>query len=197
MLPIVPVTVGGGLLATGTALLNRRKSSSLVQVLSTQKQTTAGHQLKSAIQKYTAPVATELAAMEEGYQRFVQRRIDPWLGQTRHAQLQDILSEEALVLSRDERYANQRFGLGMLTLSLSHLGSMALYTAHSGSHFAWLFCHLGQLSACVYAMEADQAFRDNSPCLYLPGHALAGRLCHHRCVGRCPHGRWLQDQGDD
>ncbi len=64
-----------------------------------------------------------LAVADQHYQEFFQTHIDPLLGRSHHAELQNKMSEATLALNPAELYANRRLGLGLTALSLSLMGT--------------------------------------------------------------------------
>ncbi|MGB0383641.1 MAG: heavy metal translocating P-type ATPase [Ardenticatenaceae bacterium] len=131
---MLSLTIGGallGTLGTGITLLKRRQSPKLIEILldssrgtKEQKKTSPWQRRTFDIQQLTTKIKSRLAAADERYQHFVQTTIDPWLGKTRHAQMQEMLSEEALALSAEERFANHRLALGVLATGLAILGEL-------------------------------------------------------------------------
>ena len=124
---MLSLTIGGallGILGTGITLVKRRQSPKLIEILLEQKKTSPWPRRKFEIQQLTTKVKSRLAAADERYQHFVQTTIDPLLGKTRHAQMQEMLSEEALGLSAEERFANHRLALGVLATGLAILGEL-------------------------------------------------------------------------
>jgi Cu2+-exporting ATPase len=69
-------------------------------------------------------VGARLAVVDERYQRFMQDQIDPLLGLSHHAELTNILNQNATVLRPAERYANYRLGMGLAAFGLSLLGTL-------------------------------------------------------------------------
>jgi Cu2+-exporting ATPase len=133
-------------------------------------------------QRLFQAITDQLAAVDEQYQQFVQRHVDPLLGKTRHSQLQEMLGEEPLALSRDERLANRRFGMGMTSLLLSLAGQwafpplipLAIGVGLLGSSAAYLYAYeqwkrtrrLGAIHLlCVYSLY-----------LWLGGYVAAGSI---------------------
>jgi len=173
----------GGILGTGFALRKKRKSTSLVVVLADKNPLQHGnHPIQSSSQHLTQAITTRLADVDEQYQRFVQVYIDPLLGKTRHAQLQDMLREESVALTRDEQMANRRFGTGLLALGLALLGqwvftplmplAIAVGILASSAKYPYAYRQwqetkrLGSIHLlCVYSLY-----------LWLGGYAAAGAL---------------------
>lgn len=133
-------------------------------------------------QRLFQAITEQLAVVDEQYQQFVQRHVDPLLGKTRHSQLQEMLGEAPLALSRDERLANRRFGMGMASLTLSLVGQwalpplipLAIGVGLLGSSAAYLYAYeqwkktkrLGAIHLlCIYSLY-----------LWLGGYAAAGGL---------------------
>ena len=87
-------------------------------------------------------VDTQLAEVDRHYQDFVQNHIDPLLGRSHHAELQNRLNEDSS-LNAAERTANRRLGLGLTALSLALLGT-------------WVFAPLTPL-AIVVGLAASSA----------------------------------------
>ena len=138
--------------------------------------------LPSRAQWLFQATTAQLAAVDERYQRFVQKHVDPLLGKTRHGQLREMLGEESFALSPDERLANRRFGLGMTALTLSLVGQwvfaplipLAIVAGLLGSSAAYLYAYeewkkTKRLSAihllCVYSLA-----------LWLGGNSAAGGM---------------------
>ena len=122
MFSLFPVVVAGGILGTGFVFRKKRKPMGLAALFADKPLPYDNHPIQSGPQQLKQEITTLLEEADERYQRFVQVYIDPLLGQTRHAQLQDMLREESFALHRDERMANRRFGMGLLALSLALLG---------------------------------------------------------------------------
>ena len=86
---------------------------------------------------------TRLAVVDNRYQSFFQNHIDPLIGRSHHAQLQNNLSGDVAALHPAERYANRRIGMGMTALGLALLGT-------------WVFAPLTPL-AIVVGLAASSA----------------------------------------
>jgi heavy metal translocating P-type ATPase len=127
MFPLLPIAVAGGVV--GAVLLRPRKEARLLVKLTNQPQAGIIEQVKNELQEVgktvTQNLTASLVAADERYQTFVQNHIDPLLGKTRHAQMQELLSEAALTLSPEERMANQRLALGVVTLGTAVVGQLA------------------------------------------------------------------------
>ena len=153
MVSILPVAVTGGLIGSGFAISRKRRSERLVNIL-VDKLTIPGASATpvadlSHAQRLLQAVTAQLASVDERYQQFVQEHIDPLLGKTRHGQLQEMLGQEPLVLSRDERLANRRFAMGMTSLVFSLVGQwlfpplipLAIGIGLLGSSAAYLYAY--------------------------------------------------------
>lgn len=116
---LLPVTSGGGLLGISVIRKRKRKDAPLVTALMNHQPLSNINPQQNAFQQLQAEVTNQLVAIDERYQHLVQTHIDPLLGKTRHAQLQEMLSEEEFALHPDERFANRRLGMGMLSLTLA------------------------------------------------------------------------------
>ncbi len=160
----------------------RHKSASLITVLTDQHPVDIDDQKASRRPRALQTIITQLEAVDERYQQFVQKHIDPLLGKTRHGQLQEMLGEESFALSRDERLANRRFGLGMTSLTLSLVGQwlftplipLAIGVGLLGSSAAYLYAYeewqrtkrLGAIHLlCIYSLY-----------LWLGGYVAAGGM---------------------
>ncbi|MCE7980946.1 MAG: heavy metal translocating P-type ATPase [Caldilinea sp. CFX5] len=182
----LPNAVTGGIFSAGFAGSRKRKPQQLINLL-VNKPTISDALAKPVAlprraQRLFQALTDQLAAVDEQYQQFVQQHIDPLLGKTRHGQLQEMLGEEPLALSRDERLANRRFGMGMTSLTLSLVGQwafpplipLAVGVGLLGSSAAYLYAYeewkrtkrLGAIHLlCVYSLY-----------LWLGGNAAAGGL---------------------
>ncbi|MEM6405087.1 MAG: heavy metal translocating P-type ATPase [Pseudomonadota bacterium] len=118
MLPLLPCIAGGMLITAG---LNRKHKvrTLTVQALSAlstkvaEKNITQPAHLKNAITQ-------RLQGIDNDYQSFIQKRLDPLLGKTRSVQLQTAMNVTTpSLLSKYERNANRRLGLGALAMSLA------------------------------------------------------------------------------
>lgn len=104
----------------GVPLFNRRNQQStniLIKQLAPQPATTAGPTLLSTrLRQQGDQVQSALAAIEEGYQRFVKIQIDPLFQGKRHAMLKELQIEdgETLELNPYEREINRKFALACL-----------------------------------------------------------------------------------
>ncbi len=150
MFSLFPVTAnggifGGGIFGTGFSFNKKRKSTSLIKVLVDPEPLADNRQNQSTPQAIKQEIMTQLDVVDEHYQRFVQLYIDPLLGKTRHAQLQDMLREESFALNREERMANRRFGLGLLALSLALSGQ-------------WIFAPLMPLAIAVGLLASSAKY---------------------------------------
>lgn len=186
MISILPIAVTGGLIGSGFAISRKRKPERLVKLLVDQS-TNADAAAKlvafpNSPQGLIQAITDQLAAIDERYQQFVQEHIDPLLGKTRHGQLQEMLGEAPVVLSRDERLANRRFAMGMTSLVFSLVGQwlfpplipLAIGVGLLGSSAAYLYAYeqwqktkrLGAIHLlCVYSLY-----------LWLGGYAAAGGI---------------------
>ncbi|MCB0063723.1 MAG: HAD-IC family P-type ATPase, partial [Caldilineaceae bacterium] len=187
-LRIVSIINGG--VAGNSSLFGRKRSrnaGTLVNALANKPPAYIDHQTisqpqQSQSQRALQSIITHLEAVDERYQRFVQEHIDPLLGKTRHGQLQEMLGDEPFALSRDERLANRRFGMGMASLTLSLVGQwlftplipLAIGIGLLGSSAAYIYAYeqwkrtkrLGAIHLlCVYSLY-----------LWLGGYAAAGGM---------------------
>ena len=117
MFPLLPLAAGSAVLTVGIALRKKRKTKPFIMKLVGKQP----HQQKNELQRLKEEVTARLMGVDERYHAFIQAHIDPLLGKTRNAQLQDILSEDALALSPEERNGNRRVGLGMFAVGLAIL----------------------------------------------------------------------------
>ncbi len=133
------------------------------------------------IEQIRKVLVPRLTAVDGRYQRFVQAKIDPLLGNTQRSQLQEMLNGDALALRPEEQMANRRFGLGLSALSLALLsnffapllpaaiaiGLLASSAKYPHAYRQWK--ETGKLGAvhliCVYSLY-----------LWLGGYASAGAL---------------------
>jgi len=145
MFSLFPVVVAGGILGTGFVFRKKRKPMGLAALFADKPLPYDNHPIQSGPQQLKQEITTLLEEADERYQRFVQVYIDPLLGQTRHAQLQDMLREESFALHRDERMANRRFGMGLLALSLALLGQ-------------WVFAPLMPLAIAVGILASSAKY---------------------------------------
>jgi len=186
MISILPLAVTGGLIGSGFVISRKRKPERLVKLLVDQS-TNADADAKlgaspSNAQRLFQAITAQLTLVDDRYQQFVQEHIDPLLGKTRHGQLQEMLGQEPLVLSRDERLANRRFAMGMTSLVFSLVGQwlfpplipLAIGVGLLGSSAAYLYAYeqwqrtkrLGAIHLlCVYSLY-----------LWLGGYAAAGGI---------------------
>lgn len=183
---ILPVAVTGGLIGSGFAVYRKRQSTSLVEILANKPISTDAVPppvtYPGSVQGLFQALIDQLAVVDERYQQFVQKHIDPLLGKTRHGQLQEMLGQEPPVLSRDERLANRRFAMGMTSLVFSLVGQwllpplipLAIGVGLLGSSAAYLYAYeqwkktkrLGAIHLlCVYSLY-----------LWLGGYAAAGGI---------------------
>ena len=182
----LPNAITSGIFSAGFAGRRKRKPEQLVTLL-VNKPTISDALAKPVAlprraQRLFQAIVEQLAVVDEQYQQFVQQHIDPLLGKTRHGQLQEMLGAEPLVLSRDERLANRRFGMGMTSLMLSLVGQwafpplipLAVGIGLLGSSAAYLYAYeewkrtkrLGAIHLlCVYSLY-----------LWLGGNAAAGGM---------------------
>lgn len=123
----------------------QRRSGSLAMVLANGQTKVLEGRQQNGVEQLGRTLISRLQMVDDHYQRFVQTHVDPLLGKTRHAQLQDILSEESFALSRDERLANRRFGLGITALTLSLVGQ-------------WVFAPLVPLAIGVGLLASSGAY---------------------------------------
>jgi Cu2+-exporting ATPase len=186
MISILPIAVTGSLIGSGFAILRKRQPESLVKILVNKPLITDASAtpvaLPSRVQRLFQAIVDQLAAVDDQYQQFVQEHIDPLLGKTRHGQLQEMLGQEPLVLSRDERLANRRFAMGMTSLVFSLVGQwlfpplipLAVGVGLLGSSAAYFYAYeewkrtkrLGAIHLlCIYSLY-----------LWLGGNAAAGGL---------------------
>ena len=101
MLPLVPIAIGGAVIATALAIKNKHKP---LRLRSGQR------------------ILVRLFALEETYQSFVQYHIDPLFGKTHQMHLREFSPGGKIELSQEERYANLRIGIGGLALGAAFLG---------------------------------------------------------------------------
>jgi heavy metal translocating P-type ATPase len=184
MIPLSTIALRGGIAGAGLLFRGKqdRRKASLVDTLANQQSTAIHPQKRSSLQQALQKVKAQLDEVDERYQQFVQEHIDPLLGKTRHGQLQEMLGEEPLVLSREERLANRRFALGMTSLTFSLVGywlfppliPLAIGVGLLGSSAAYLYAYeewkrtkrLGAIHLlCVYSLF-----------LWLGGNAAAGGM---------------------
>jgi heavy metal translocating P-type ATPase len=137
---------------------------------------------RPVIKRIGQKVGPQIELIDEKYQLFVQRRIDPLLGSTQRSQLRDLLNGEAVVLSKEEQVANRRLGLGLGALSLSIMsmlvfaplmplaiacGLLASSSKYPHAYRQWK--ETGRLGAihliCIYSLY-----------LWFGGYAAAGSL---------------------
>lgn len=171
MIPLNTTAFRGGIGGAGLLFRGKRdrRKARLVDSLANQQSMAIHPQKQSSLQQTLQKVKAQLEEVDERYQQFVQEHIDPLLGKTRHGQLQEMLGAEPLALSRDERIANRRFGLGVTALSLSLLGQsvftpllpLAIGTGLLASSGAYLYAYaewqktrrLGAIHLlCVYSL---------------------------------------------
>lgn len=176
MVPLLPIAVGGGVLATGIALRKRRKTPRLITALDGQQPA------RFATPYLQGQVMTRLTAIDERYQYFVQKHIDPLLGKERHTQLQEMLSDESPSLSREERFANRHMALGVGTLGIAILGHLVFtpllalasllgLAAMSGFYYlAWMLWKMNRRFGAAQLMCIYIAF------LWLGGYVAIGSL---------------------
>ncbi len=79
--------------------------------------------LKGTLRELRDDLAHGISRADNNYQEFVRVHVDPLLGASRHAELQEQLTEELPQLTTAERYANRRLGMGATALGLSLLGT--------------------------------------------------------------------------
>ena len=103
----------------------------------------ASEKSKSEQGRLMKRLETRLAVVDNRYQSFFQNHIDPLIGRSHHAQLQNNLSGDVAALHPAERYANRRIGMGMTALGLALLGT-------------WVFAPLTPL-AIVVGLAASSA----------------------------------------
>ena len=99
--------------------------------------------LKETLRDLKQDISGKVSRADERYQEFVQAKVDPLLGATRHAELQGQLMEAPQKLTPAERYANRRLGMGASAFGLSLLGT-------------WVFAPLTPV-AIVIGMAASSA----------------------------------------
>lgn len=145
MFSILSMAGAGGILGAGFAFGKKRKPTTLIDTLVDKQLTYANNQKQSRSQDIKQEIITQLGVVDERYQQFVQIYIDPLLGKTRHAQLQDMLREESFALTRDERAANRRFGTGLLALGLALMGQ-------------WVFTPLMPLAIAVGILASSAKY---------------------------------------
>ena len=145
MFSILSMAGAGGILGAGFAFGKKRKPTTLIDTLVDKQLTYANNQNQSRSQDIKQEIITQLGVVDERYQQFVQIYIDPLLGKTRHAQLQDMLREESFALTRDERAANRRFGTGLLALGLALMGQ-------------WVFTPLMPLAIAVGILASSAKY---------------------------------------
>ena len=184
MVPVVPLAVGGAL---GAAVLFKKRKDprmivDLVGPLSPPKQMGITQQLKHELQQLTKEATANLIVADERYQRFVQTHIDPLLGKTRQSQLQEVLSETALALTPEERFANQRLALGVVTFGTAALAQLVyaplmpvaillgLTTMWNNYYFAYLQWKQSHRLGAIHLVCIYIAF------LWLGGYATIGAL---------------------
>jgi len=100
---------------------NKRHQARLIDILDAPANQSVP-QILRGVQHLHTKVKSSLMVVDDRYQRFVQVNVDPMLGKTRHAQLQEMSGDSAIRLHPDEARANRRFGLGMLSLGLALAG---------------------------------------------------------------------------
>ncbi len=139
------LSIAGGILGTGFTLSKKRKPTNIIAPLVDKRFTYRKYKKQSTAQHVTQEIITQLEAVDDRYQRFIQVYIDPLLGKTRHTQLQDMLTEESFALHQDERMANRRFGIGLVALSLALMGQ-------------WVFTPLMPLAIAVGIMASSAKY---------------------------------------
>lgn len=122
------------------------------------------------------------STLDEKYQAFVQKHIDPVLGNSHRSQLQALLNEDAIALRPEERIANRRLGLGLTALSLAMAGNFLF------SPLTPLAIVVGLLASSAKYPHAWRQWQENkrigavhlicvySLYLWLGGYASAGAL---------------------
>ena len=121
-LPIV-VSVGS-ILTVGLTVGKQRRNNPLIKHLIGRSSITPIDQLKSKCQHSTTKATAWLLEIDNRYQRFIQKQVDPLLGKKRHTQLQEMLSGNALSITLEERLTNQRLALGVIALAISIVGQL-------------------------------------------------------------------------
>lgn len=178
--------VTSGMISAGFGSGRTRKPARLITILAGEPTipytSTMPVTFPHRAQRLFQAIIDQLAVVDEQYQQFVQRHVDPLLGKTRHGQLQEMLGGEPVALSRDERLANRRFGMGMTSLLFSLVGQwafpplipLAVGVGLLGSSAAYLYAYeewkrtkrLGAIHLlCVYSLY-----------LWLGGNAAAGGI---------------------
>ena len=182
----LPNAVTSGMISAGFGGSRTRKPAKLVTILGGKPASPDASTMSVAFplraQRLFQAIIEQLAVVDEQYQQFVQQHVDPLLGKTRHSQLQEMLGQEPAALSRDERLANRRFGMGMTSLTLSLVGQwafpplipLAIGVGLLGSSAAYLYAYeewkrtkrLGAIHLlCIYSLY-----------LWLGGNAAAGGI---------------------
>lgn len=133
-------------------------------------------------QRFKQTTSTQLSTLDAKYQAFVQKHIDPVLGNSQRSQLQALLNEEAVALRPEERIANRRLGLGLTALSLAMAGTFLF------SPLTPLAIAVGLLASSAKYPHAWQQWKENkrigavhlicvySLYLWLGGYASVGAL---------------------
>ncbi|MBV7338439.1 heavy metal translocating P-type ATPase [Chloroflexi bacterium TSY] len=182
MFPLLPIAVSGGVLAATVALGKKRKPAALLWLRDNQQQEASTQPQPSTPRNFQEEVTAGLVAVDERYQRFVQTHIDPLLGKERHAQLQEMLEEDALTLSLEERFANWRLALGTVTLGTAVIGelllaplipvaiTLGLVSMSNNYYFAWLRWKETKRFGAIHLLCIYIAF------LWLGGYAAVGAL---------------------
>lgn len=110
----------------GIFILQRKQPSGhLINALVTGKKVSVAREpATNTLTQVKNEIVKRIGVMEESYQRFVQTNIDPLLGKTRHAQLQEMLGDQTSMISWEERLANRRLGIGGLALATAAVGQL-------------------------------------------------------------------------
>lgn len=174
MLPLLPVAAAGIAVILGARSRKERKKLAAQQPDAVQK--------KTSLQQMKTTMVRHIARADERYQNFVQHHIDPLLGKTRNAQLQNLLSAETFALSPEERTANHRLGLGVVTLGLALTGQWLF------SPLIWVAALTGFIAGLNTYQLAYQQWQQTRRltalhliclymiCLWLGGYAAFGAL---------------------
>ncbi len=110
MLHLIPLVLGGTTIVSAFCL--RKSAKSLLNQLADDNEkldNSPQTQGKSALKHRSLDF---LLSVETAYQGKIQKYIDPLFGQTRHQHLQEFSSTELRQLSKQERVANLRLGIG-------------------------------------------------------------------------------------
>jgi len=110
MLPIIPLVLGGAVIVSAFGLKKSYKSQRRQLVAGNEKvDNNPQTQEKRSLKRQSLDF---LLSAEAAYQGKIKKYVDPLFGQTRHQHLQEFSSTERRKLSKQERVANFRMGIG-------------------------------------------------------------------------------------